>query len=359
MPLKFELCPGKMIGGNYPCFIIAEIGQNHQGDIEIAKKMIRMVKDCGADCAKFQKSELEYKFNKSALERPYTSPHSWGKTYGEHKRHLEFSHEQYRELQKYAEEIGIFFTASGMDEMAVEFLHELNVPFFKVGSGDTNNFPYLEKCAKKGRPMVVSSGMQSMETMRRVYQTVKANNPNFCILQCTSAYPLEPENVNLRVIMEYQKEFPDIPIGYSGHETGIAITIAAVALGAKVVERHVTLDKTWKGSDHQASLEPQELTELVQAIRTVERSLGSPIKQILPCEMACHNKLGKSVVAKTAIPKGTVLTIDMLTVKVGEPKGVPPQNIFDLVGKKVSRDIVEDETVVEEAVESYGKKAKC
>uniref|UniRef100_A0A8C1UR43 N-acetylneuraminate synthase n=1 Tax=Cyprinus carpio TaxID=7962 RepID=A0A8C1UR43_CYPCA len=201
MPLKFELCPGRMIGGNNPCFIIAEIGQNHQGDIEIAKKMIKMAKDCGADCAKFQKSELEFKFNKKALERPYTSKHSWGKTYGEHKRHLEFSHEQYRELQQYAEEVGIFFTASGMDEMAVEFLHELNVPFFKVGSGDTNNFPYLKKTAQKGRPMVVSSGMQSMETMRRVYETVKEHNQNFCILQCTSAYPLEPEDVNLRVIM--------------------------------------------------------------------------------------------------------------------------------------------------------------
>ncbi|CAI9547105.1 unnamed protein product, partial [Staurois parvus] len=255
--------------------------------------------DCGADCAKFQKSELEYKFNKKALERPYTSPHSWGKTYGEHKCHLEFSHDQYRELQKFAKEIGIYFTASGMDEMAVEFLHELGVPFFKVGSGDTNNLIYLKKTAQKGRPMVISSGMQSMDTMRRVYELVKPINPNFCILQCTSAYPLLPEDVNLRVIQEYQKAFPDIPIGYSGHETGVAITVAAVAMGAKVVERHVTLDKTWKGSDHQASLEPNELAELVRSIRTVEKAMGSIEKRRLPCEMACHDKLGKSVVAKT------------------------------------------------------------
>ncbi|OXB63407.1 hypothetical protein ASZ78_000302 [Callipepla squamata] len=117
MAREFELCPGRRVGGDNPCFIIAEIGQNHQGDLDIAKRMIRMAKDCGADCAKFQKSELEYKFNKKALERPYTSEHSWGKTYGEHKRHLEFSHDQYRELKKYAEEVGIFFTASGMDEV--------------------------------------------------------------------------------------------------------------------------------------------------------------------------------------------------------------------------------------------------
>ncbi|KAL4613235.1 sialic acid synthase [Arapaima gigas] len=359
MPLKFELCPGRMVGGKNPCFIIAEIGQNHQGDMEIAKKMIRMAKECGADCAKFQKSELEFKFNRRALERPYSSKHSWGRTYGEHKRHLEFSHEQYKELQKYAEEVGIFFTASGMDEMAMEFLHELNVPFFKVGSGDTNNFPFLEKTAQKGRPMVVSSGMQSMETMRRVYQTVKQHNQNFCIMQCTSSYPLEPEDVNLRVITEYQKEFPDIPIGYSGHETGIFISVAAVALGAKVLERHVTLDKSWKGSDHEASLEPAELAELVQAVRTVERALGSGLKQMLACEKPCHDKLGKSVVAKVAIPKGTVLSLDMLAVKVAEPKGVAPEDIYELVGKQVTEDVEEDSSIMEEIVDSYGKKSKC
>ncbi|XP_072318587.1 N-acetylneuraminate-9-phosphate synthase-like [Eucyclogobius newberryi] len=355
MPLKFELCPGRMIGGSHPCFIIAEIGQNHQGDIEIAKKMIKMAKDCGADCAKFQKSELEYKFNKKALERLYTSKHSWGKTYGEHKRHLEFSHEQYKELQKYAKEVGIFFTASGMDEMAVEFLHELDVPFIKVASLDANNFPYLEKTAKTGRPMVVSSGMQSMETMRRVYQTVKKYNQNFAILQCTSAYPLDAEDVNLRVITEYQKEFPDIPIGYSGHETGISISVAAVALAAKIVERHVTLDKTWKGNDHEASLLPTELAELVCSIRLVERALGSGIKLMLPCEKPCHDKLGKSVVAKVKIPKGTVLSLDMLTVKGAEPKGVAAEDIFQLVGKSVTEDVDEDESVTPEVVDGYGK----
>ncbi|XP_074137936.1 N-acetylneuraminate-9-phosphate synthase [Sminthopsis crassicaudata] len=358
MPLELELCPGRWVGGSHPCFIIAEIGQNHQGDMDVAKRMIRMAKECGADCAKFQKSELEHKFNRRALERPYTSKHSWGKTYGEHKRHLEFSHAQYRELQKYAEEIGIFFTASGMDEMAVEFLDELNVPFFKVGSGDTNNFPYLEKAAKKGRPMVISSGMQSMDTMKQVYNIVKPINPNFCILQCTSAYPLLPEDVNLRVITEYQKAFPDIPIGYSGHETGIMVSVAAVALGAKVLERHVTLDKTWKGSDHQASLEPNELVELVKAVRLVEKALGSPVKQLLPCEMACNEKLGKSVVAKVRIPEGTTLTMDMLTVKVGEPKGYPPEGIASLIGRKVKVNIEEDETITEEAIENLSKKIK-
>uniref|UniRef100_A0A8C8HZT2 N-acetylneuraminate-9-phosphate synthase n=1 Tax=Oncorhynchus tshawytscha TaxID=74940 RepID=A0A8C8HZT2_ONCTS len=332
MTLKFELGPGRMIGGSNPCFVIAEIGQNHQGHIEIAKKMIKMAKDCGADCAKFQKSELEYKFNKCALERPYTSKQSWGKTYGDHKRHLEFSHEQYRELQKYAKEVGIFFAASEMDEMAVEFLDELDVPFFKVASCDANNFPHLE--------------LTSMATMRWVYQTVKEHNQNFTILQCTSAYPLDPEDVNLRVIAEYQKEFPDIPIGYSGHERGISITVAAVAMGTKVVERHVTLDKRWKGNDHEASLEPSELTELVRAIRLVERKS--------PCNFLFQ--LGKSVVAKVAIPKGTVLSMDMLGVKVGEPRGVSPEDMGQLVGKAITEDVEEDGSITPRMVDVYNNK---
>lgn len=351
MPLEFELCPGRKIGGENPCFIIAEIGQNHQGDLEIAKKMIKMAKDCGADCAKFQKSELDHKFNRAALERPYTSKHSWGATYGEHKRHLEFSHDQYRELQRYAKEVGIFFTASGMDEMAVEFLHELNVPFFKVGSGDTNNLPYLESTAKKGRPMVISSGMQSMETMRRVYATVKPLNPNFCLLQCTSAYPLEPRDVNLRVLTTYQQEFPDVPVGYSGHESGLTVTLAAVALGAKVVERHVTLDRTWKGSDHEASLEPSELAQLVLEVRAVEAALGSPAKRMLPCEQACHVKLGKSVVARVDIAAGAKLTLEQLTVKVAEPRGVAPELIYSLVGRTATRAILADDSLTEDALQ--------
>ncbi|KAF7655927.1 hypothetical protein LDENG_00048240 [Lucifuga dentata] len=358
MPLEFELCPGRMIGGSHPCFIIAEIGQNHQGDIEIAKKMIKMAKDVGADCAKFQKSELEHRFNKKALERPYNSIHSFGKTYGEHRRHLEFDHDQYRELKKYADEIGIYFTASGIDEMAMEFLHELDVPFFKIASCDANNLPLLAKTAKKNRPMVVSSGMQSLETMRQVYKTVKEFNENFAILQCTSCYPLDPGNVNLQVITEYKKEFPDIPIGYSGHEQGIYISVAAVAMGAKIVERHVTLDRTWKGRDHMASLEPEELGMMVRTIRLVEQAMGSPEKQMLGCEKISQEKLGKSVVAKVNIAKGTMLTLDMLTVKVSEPRGIPPHHIKCLVGMRSIQDVEEDDTILPSYLEGLCKDNK-
>ncbi|XP_065841354.1 sialic acid synthase-like isoform X1 [Oscarella lobularis] len=352
MPLEFEIAKGRLVGGDHPCFVIAEIGQNHQGDIEIAKKMIRAVKEAGADCAKFQKSELHKKFNKAALLRPYLTPNSWGKTYGEHKRYLEFSHEQYHELKKFAEEVGILFTASAMDQAAADFLlDELNVPFLKVASCDANNMPYLSHVAKKGCPLVISTGMQSMDTIRQVYSTVKPINPNFTLLQCTSTYPLPPEDVHLRVISTYQKEFPDVPIGYSGHEKGISISLAAVAQGAKVLERHVTLDKTWKGSDHAASLSMDELRELITQIRILEQALGTPHKAMRPSEMALHNKLGKSVVAACDIPCGTTLTAEMLDVKVSEPKGFPPERIYELIGKKTKTSIEDDDALLEDAIQ--------
>lgn len=345
MPLEFELYPGRKIGGTNPCFITAEIGQNHQGDVKIAKQMIQIAKECGVDCVKFQKSDLQMKFNESALQRPYNSPHAWAGTYGEHKQHLELTKDDYRQLKKFAEEVGITFAASGMDESSVDFLDELGVRFFKVGSGDANNFPYLVHTAKKRKPMIISSGMQTMETMREVYSLVKPINDKICFLQCTSCYPTSPEDVHLRVVQSYLKEFPDIPVGYSGHESGISISIAAVALGAKLLERHLTLDKNWKGTDHRASLEPHEMKELVQQVRVVELALGSPEKKLLACEMACHEKLGKSVVAAKNLTKGDRLTQDVVRVKVAEPKGWKAERLHELIGRTVARDIQKDESI--------------
>lgn len=196
----FELVPGRRIGRNEPCFIIAEVGQNHQGDIKIAKKLISAAKDCGADCVKFQKSDMKSKFNQAALDRPYNSPHSWGATYGDHKKHLEFSKEQFIELQRYAYEVGISFTASGMDQVSMDFLNSINVPFFKVGSGDANNLPLLVHTAKLGKPLVVSTGMQSISTVCDTFNAILPLNQRLCILQCTSTYPTPAEHVHLKVI---------------------------------------------------------------------------------------------------------------------------------------------------------------
>jgi len=317
--------------------------------------MIQMAKDCGVDCVKFQKSELDHKFNKEALRRPYTSKHSWGETYGDHKRFLEFSHDEFRELKRFSEEeVKICFTASAMDLKAIDFLlDDLQVPFLKVPSNDTNSVTYLTHAAKKKKPMVVSTGMCDLEIVRTAYHTVKPLNPDFCILQCTSTYPLKPSDTHLKCIELYRREFPDIPIGYSGHETGVFISVAAVAMGAKVVERHVTLDKSWKGNDHAASLNPEELKQLVNGIREVEAAFGMPIKAIRPSEEACRGKLGKSLVAAKDLSAGDVLTEDMLVVKVAEPHGVRPQWLNSIVGHKLMSDVAEDVTLMPDDVQDW------
>ncbi|XP_071493273.1 N-acetylneuraminate-9-phosphate synthase-like [Diadema antillarum] len=350
--VEFELAPGRMVGQNHPVFVIAEIGQNHQGDINIAKELIKVAKDAGADCAKFQKSNLAVRFNRAARERPYNSRNAWGPTYGEHKAFLEFSEAEFRELQAYAKEIGIFFTSSAFDESALEFLDSIDVPFLKIPSADANNFQYIERAAKMNRPLVISTGMQDMETVKQIYETVKAHHDKFVLLQCTSTYPLDAKDVHLLVIQEYKERFPDVPIGYSGHEGGVAITTAAVALGAKVVERHITLNKSWKGSDHAASLDPAELTALVKAIREVETALGTRTKKMRDSESALLKKMGKSIVARGNIPRGTIILKENTQAKVAEPSGIQPQLLKKrILGRRTRRDLADDETILEEDLE--------
>lgn len=216
-------------------FIIAEIGQNHQGDLEIAKQLIAEAKNCGVDCVKFQKSCLTEKFTRLALNRRYTGVNSWGDTYGEHKEYLEFSIAEYRELQMYAERMGLLFTASAMDAISLEQLYTLDVPFIKIGSGDGNNFPMIETVARQPVPLVVSTGMQKESTVRKVVDILRENGKrNYCLMHCVSSYPTRPEHVNLRLLDVYRDWFPDVCLGYSGHEQGIWITAAAVLLGAQV-----------------------------------------------------------------------------------------------------------------------------
>lgn len=232
-PMAFAI--GEKVIGSGDVFVIAEIGQNHQGDIEIAKAMIKKAKECGADCVKFQKSWLPEKFTKAALERAYTSVNSWGRTYGEHKAHLEFDLEQYLELQRFSNNIGILFTASAMDEVSLNQLYELKVPFIKVGSGDGNNFQMIAKASQHPTPLVVSTGMQKESTVRNVVRIVQdTGKHNFCLMHCVSSYPTKPEHANLRLLEVYRQWFPDVCFGYSGHEQGVWISLAATLLGAQV-----------------------------------------------------------------------------------------------------------------------------
>ncbi|XP_066995263.2 sialic acid synthase isoform X2 [Anabrus simplex] len=319
MPPDLQIAPGKVIGDAHPCFIIAEIGQNHQGDINIAKQLIRCAKESGADCVKFQKTCLTEKFNYKALQRPYSGPNSWGSTYGEHKAHLEFSDSQFYELQRYAtEEVGIVFTASAMDLVSMELLLKMNVPFLKIGSGDAANFPMLEYAAATGKPLVISTGMQNLQNVQSIYQAVKEYAARFCFMHCVSSYPTPAEHVNLKVINLYKQ----------------------------LLERHITLDKSWKGTDHICSLTPGEFQELVNQVRLVEVALGEPVKQLQPSEHECYMKLGKTIVAARKMHVGMRLGPNDLKVKVADPKGCPADIIKNLIGMILTRNLEEDESIL-------------
>lgn len=334
-------------------FFIAEIGQNHQGDLEVAKTLIKEAKRIGCDCVKFQKSDLQEKFTRSALERTYISENSWGETYGDHKAFLEFSIEEYKELQSYANSVGILFTASAMDENSLDVLESLRVPFIKIGSGDANNFPLLKKAAKLKTPLIISTGMQTSKTVREIVRIMEAaKKANFALMHCVSSYPTTPENCRLKTIKLLQKWFPEVHIGYSGHEIGIEISSAAVNLGSRIIERHFTLDKNQKGSDHKCSLLPEEFKELIirtrlgyqqvseEALEALKEEVEE--KVILECEMSCRLKLGKSLVYGRALLKRDVIQEEDIKVKVSEPFGIPGECIYDIVGKVLTRNIEQD-----------------
>lgn len=344
---SFEIAKNKSVGGAHPCFVIAECGQNHNGDINIAMSMIKQAAHIiKADCVKFQKSDLKAKFTQNALKRPYQSEHSFGATYGEHKLFLEFTREQYAFLQQYAANENILFTASAMDKESLEFLAHLDVPFFKIGSGDCNNYPLLKQVAAKHKPVIVSTGMQDLDVVDEIYSIITALNPRLGLLHCVSAYPTPYSDINLKVLEMYSKRYTLSVIGYSGHEIGTEISVAAVAIGAKILERHFTLDKTMKGTDHSASLETNEFKTLVSQIRNVETAMsGSGIKARCDSELACYRKLGKSIVAAKNLTKGDVISAECLAIKVAEPFGIEAHDFAKLIGKQVRRSVLYDETL--------------
>lgn len=329
--------------GTDKVFFIAEAGINHNGCMDNAKKLIDLAKKSGADCVKFQKRTISRILTKEGLDKPYNSENAFAPKYGDHKKFLEFSFDQFRELKRYSEEVGILMTASGWDEESIDFLYELGVPFFKLASADLTNFPLVEHAAKKGIPLIISTGMADFNDVQDAYEIASIHNDRICLMQCTSSYPTQNEDINLRVIELYNSYFPHAVIGYSGHEKGIAITLGAVALGAKIVERHFTLDRTMKGGDHSASLEEPGLIKLIRDIKIMEVALGIPEKTKLKSEKECFIKLSKSLVSTRKIFKGEVLKRNMLTTK-GPGTGISPTKMKRILERmmRVNKDIEED-----------------
>lgn len=278
----------RVIGGGRPAYVIAEIGLNHNGDVDIAKKLIDVAARAGADAVKFQKRTPEISTPEHMRDVPRETP--WGvMSYLDYRRRVEFGRDQYVEIGDHATMLGLDWFASPWDVPSVAFLEDLGVVAHKVASASLTDTELLVALRETGKPVILSTGMSTIEQIDRALDTLGTDR--VVLMHATSTYPLEPEEANLRVIATLRDRYPGVPVGYSGHERGLQISLAAVAIGAVAVERHITLDRTMWGSDHAASLEPTGLEHLVRDIRVIERATGDGVKRVFDSERAPMAKL--------------------------------------------------------------------
>ncbi len=276
----------RAVGDGHPCFFLAEIGINHNGDPRLAEKLIDVASLAGCEAVKFQKRTIEVVYTPEELARPRKSP--FGDTNGDLKRGLEFGQVDYQRIDAYCRNKSIAWTASCWDEASVDFIDQFDPPFYKIASASLTDDALLRHTRAKGRPIVLSTGMSTLDQIDHAVDVL--GKEHLVLLHCCSTYPAPYEELNLRVIPMLRQRY-GVPIGYSGHETGIASSVAAAALGACVVERHVTLDRAMWGSDHSASLEPNGIMRVVRDIRLVEEALGDGVKSVLPSEIPVMQKL--------------------------------------------------------------------
>ncbi len=287
MPREVKL-GNRWVGDGHPTYIVAEIGINHNGDIEIAKAMIDAAVHAKVDAVKFQKRTPEICTPPEQQKQMRETP--WGYiTYLEYRYKVEFGLEEYREIDRYCKEKGIPWFASVWDEPSVDFMEQFDTPAYKIPSAALTDHNLLRYVRRTGRPIILSTGMSTMEQIRRAVDVL--GTENLILTHCTSTYPCDPEELNLRMIQTLRNEFPDVPIGYSGHEVGLVTSVVAVALGACLVERHLTLDRAMWGSDQAASVEPGGFERLVKYIRVTEAALGDGIKRIYESEKPSLRKL--------------------------------------------------------------------
>jgi len=329
---------GRQLGPHV--FVIAEIGNNHNGDVDLAKQLIAAAAEAGADAAKFQTHIAEAEMLPSTPTPPHFDEPRW-----EFTKRMELSKDDHLRLKAYAEERGLVFFSSPFSVEAVELLEAVDVPAYKIASGELTNPPLLEAVAATAKPVLLSSGMSGMEDVERAARILRADGSDLLVLQCTSNYPCPPELVNLRA-MTAMGELLDAPYGLSDHTADIYTSIAAVALGAVAVEKHFTLDKAAYGPDHHASLTPDELRRLVEGVRQVELAMGTGIKERDPALDPARATFEKSIVARIAIPEGAVLEREMLTTK-RPGDGISALRLEEIVGRRVVRTLEPDHKLQE------------
>lgn len=326
-------------------FIIAEAGVNHNGSLEIAKKLVDVAKASGADCVKFQTYVAKNLVSKFAQKADYQKRET-GKTDSQYEmlKKLELSFEAFTELSQYCKEVGIEFMSTAFDHESVQFLASLGMTRWKIPSGEITNLPYLIRIAKLGQPIILSTGMSTLDEVRDAYDVLRSNGAGeITILHCTTEYPAPFNEVNLNAMKTIESKL-NVRVGYSDHTKGIEVPIAATALGAMVIEKHFTLDCGMDGPDHSASIEPDELKAMVDAIRHIELALGDGIKNLSKSEKKNRAVARKSIVAKCRINKGDTFSDDNITVK-RPGNGISPMRWNDVVGQKSKKAFNEDELI--------------
>lgn len=354
----------KTIGVNQPIFIIAEAGVNHNGRLVLAKRLIKAAKEAGADAVKFQTWKTEELIVKGTKIAEYQRNNTKESDQYRMLKKLELSYGEFKELKKYADDLGIMFLSTPDEESSLNFLtDELNLPIIKIGSSELTNHLYLRKISAKNRPMILSTGMGDMKEVKKAIKVIVEVNPNpeLAILHCTTNYPCPPEEINLNVIKTYQQQFPDYVIGYSDHSAGIKVPLLAVALGAKIIEKHFTLDNGMEGPDHKASLNPMAFRQMVKTIRSAEKNndefrkalsrrgldiiLGSPEKIITISEQKIKAVMQKIIVAKKNLFSGEVISEDNITAKRTSQNGIAPNKYSGIIGKKIITNIKKDQAI--------------
>jgi N-acetylneuraminate synthase/sialic acid synthase len=327
------------------CYVVAEIGNNHQGSLEQAKQLVDAAKDCGADAVKLQKRANRALYTRDFFDQPYDNESSFGRTYGEHREALELSGSELAELQAHAHEVGITFFATAFDFESADLLAELDVPAFKFASGDIRNTPLLCHVAAFGKPMILSTGGAELEDVDRAVEAILPLNDQLCVLQCTAAYPADTDDLNLNVITTLRERFPGLVIGLSDHQNGIAMALVAYMLGARVIEKHFTLNHAAKGTDHAFSLMPEGMRKLVRDLQRVPGALGDGVKRPLEIEEGPIRKMGKKLVASRELEEGHVLAVEDVAIKSPADGGLPPYELESIVGRRLRRRLTPDENV--------------
>jgi len=326
-------------------FVIAEIGHNHKGSVEIAKKLFSSAKTCGADAVKLQKRSNSNLYVKDFYDKIYENKNSYGKTYGLHREYLEFGKKEYKELISYAKKIDIEFLCTPFDFESLSFLEELSVKAYKIASADLVNLPLQIAIAKTKKPIFLSTGGGSYKVIHMAFRNINSINKKLAILHCTAAYPVELKDMHLNVIKVLKKKYPNNLIGLSDHENGIDAAPLAYMLGARIFEKHFTLDRSWKGTDHAFSLEPEGLRKLVRNIKRIPLILGSKNKKILLSEKEPLKKMFKSIVASRDLVKDTILKYADISFK-SPGGGLKPYEYKKILNKKTKIEIKKDQLIL-------------